>query len=371
MLGKLSRRAMGELSAALRLLDWNQVREEIEQENRARVVLIGAGNAGKSMLLNRLKGWQLSSDALKIGATTAPLVEDLGFFTLIDTPSETNGNGALDAEACWNTLLTADLVLFVLDGAAELRRSDYEWFARLRAVGKPMLVVLNKCDQMPDLVNRVARLSHHLATEIIPVSALTGTNVETRLLTRMVEMQPALATALGREVLAYRRAAAQRAARRAATLSLLIGGEPIPLLDIPFQAVTQAQMILRVAAIYGQPTGDRYSRELLATFATSTLMRYAAQQLAKLVPVAGWLVSAAIAGMGTWSLGQAAILYFERRTRLNGNGSDSSSPGTRIQEGITWIGQGFSARIRRIRDRLFRSSNGTCRARPRRHKTFS
>ena len=374
MLDRFGTRTLGELGAALRLLDWNQIREEIEQENRARVVLIGPGNAGKSTLVNRLKGWALSQDGMKIGATTVLLVEDLGLFSLIDTPSDTYGNGTLETDMAWNLVITADLVVYILDGAAELRRADYEWYARIRAAGKPMLVVLNKCDLVCDLPGRATQLSHQFATPVVPISAQLGTNVETRLLPRLVEIQPALTTALGREVLAYRRVAAQRIARRAALLSLLIGGEPIPLLDIPFQAVTQAQMILRVAAVYGQPTGDRYSRELVATFASSAMLRFAAQQLAKLVPLAGWLVSAGIAGMGTWSLGQAAILYFERRTDSPSAGAPSSffakllgalaHPAQSIKETKQWIGQRFSQNVRRVHARLFRST----RRRPRRQR---
>jgi small GTP-binding protein len=321
---------LNELSAILRLLDWNQVKEEIEQEKRARIVLIGAGNAGKSTLLNRLKGWSVSEGAMKIGVTAAPLVEDLGFFTLIDLPSDPrrNGNGSgeaepLGADTAWMTVLAADLILFVLDGAVGLRQADYEWYARLRAAGKPMLVVLNKCDAIPESGARVAETSRQLGADIIPISARFGTDIRGLLLPRIVETQPALATALGREVVAYRREASQRVARRAAILCALLGTEPIPLLDIPFQAFAQTQMILRVAAIYGQPTGDRYSRELVATFAGSALLRFAAQQLAKFVPVGGFLVSAGVAWVGTWTLGQAAMVYFERRTNANRNMSEA------------------------------------------------
>jgi small GTP-binding protein len=352
-----------ELGTILRLLDWNQIKEEVEQENRARVVFIGAGNAGKSTLLNRLKGWTVSSDAMKLGTTTTSHVENLGFFTLIDTPSDSNGNNDPEMDPNWGMLLTADLVLFIFDGAVGLRRSDYEWFARIRAAGKPMLAVLNKCDQIPHLHQTVAELNRQLGTGVIPISARYGTDVRTLLLPRILQVQPALTTALGREVIAFRREAAERVARRTALLCALFGTEPLPLLDIPFQAFVQTQMILRVALIYDQPTGDRYSRELIAMFALSALLRFAAQQVAKLVPLGGWLISAALAGGGTWSLGQAAIVYFEQRThseeilrapeprRRWTIHTWSTRLGGSLKERIRWIGKTFSKGVDRIHHR--------------------
>lgn len=365
MLDRFKQSTFGELGALLRLLDWNQVKDEIEQESRARVVIIGAGNAGKSTLLNRLKGWTVSSDAMKIGATTTSQAENLGFFTLIDTPSDSNGDGNLEIDPNWGAVLAADLVLFIFDGVTGLRHADYEWFARIRAAGKPILAILNKCDQISNLSEDLTALSRQLGTRIIPISARYGTDVRALLLPQIVQAQPALATALGREVIVYRLEAAQRVVRRAAVLCALLGAEPIPLLDIPFQALAQSQMILRLAAIFGQPTGDRYSRELLATFATSALLRYGAQEVAKLVPLAGWLVSAGMAGAGTWSLGQAAMVYFERRTHSE---DVLHAPATRrrmtlrkalapasgsLKERIQWIGKIFSESARRVRNRRF------------------
>lgn len=357
---------LAELSAILRLLDWNQVKEEIEQERRARIVLIGAGNVGKSTLLNRLKGWAVSGGAMKIGVMDAPQVEDYGFFTLIDLPSGSlrmeNGeseNGVTDHP--WATALAADLILFVLDGAVGLRHFEYEWYARLRAAGKPLLVILNKCDSVPDWAGCVAELNRQLGTAVIPLSARFGTDIRGLLLPRIVEIQPRLAMALGREVIGYRRETSQRVVQRAAVLCTLMGTEPIPLLDIPFQAITQTQMILRVAAIYGQPTDDRYSRELIATFAGSALLRLIAQQLGKLVPLGGFVISALVAGIGTWTLGQAAIMYFERQTVIE-HARRASQPRRRtslgkwlgclpkrVKEHLEWIGANFGANIHHIR----------------------
>ncbi len=48
------------IGSILIALDWNQVREEVDRESRARLVLIGANGLGKLTLLNTLKGSTVS-----------------------------------------------------------------------------------------------------------------------------------------------------------------------------------------------------------------------------------------------------------------------------------------------------------------------
>jgi uncharacterized protein (DUF697 family) len=40
-------------------------------------------------------------------------------------------------------------------------------------------------------------------------------------------------------------------------------------------------------------------------------LRYGGQQLVKIIPLAGWLASAALAAGGTWVIGRIAVEYFE------------------------------------------------------------
>jgi uncharacterized protein (DUF697 family) len=159
-------------------------------------------------------------------------------------------------------------------------------------------------------------MARALACPVIGISAASGLNVMSELLPRMADASPQLNTALGREVPAWRPHAARRITERATVLSGLVGLEPVPLLDIPFQALLQLRLVMRLAAIYGEPSSDRYSRELLATLAGSAALRYAGQQLAKVVPLLGWAASGALAAGGTWVIGKAAEAYFENGRRL-------------------------------------------------------
>ena len=127
----------------------------------------------------------------------------------------------------------------------------------------------------------------------------------------MIDAHPALAVALGRALPAYRRQAANKVIRSAAVFNALVGAEPIPGLDIPFLLAIQARMVLRIAAIFGEPLSAEHARELIATIVGGVTLRYLAQQGAKFIPGPGWIVSGAVASVGTWAIGQVALRYFE------------------------------------------------------------
>src|SRR5262249_45557199 len=91
----------------------------------------------------------------------------------------------------------------------------------------------------------------------------------------------------------------------------------IPLVDIPILLGNQIRLILRIAAIYGEPMSAQHARELVATIAGGLLLRYLAEEVAKAVPIGGDLISGSIAAAGTWAIGQVAVEYFENGKNLS------------------------------------------------------
>ncbi|HEY4689502.1 MAG TPA: DUF697 domain-containing protein [Anaerolineae bacterium] len=309
-----STRGIG-LGAILNALDWDHAREEVDRESRARIALIGGVGAGKTTLLTMLRGFDVPGREPEDEAAGGPVIEDMGLFVVVDIPAQGPNGYFSEGDPAWLALQGADLIVWVLDGAAGLRPWEYEWICRVRASGKSMAVILNKMDQVRER-EATDRLGRMLAYAVIPIAAYDGTNVVNRLLPHMVDVCPSLTTALGREVPAWRRVAAQRVTRRAVAVSGLVGVEPVPLLDIPFQVLIQLRLVLRLAAIYGEPVGDRYSRELLATIASGAAMRYLGQQLSKVIPLVGWIASGGLAAGGTWAIGRIAMEYFENGRRV-------------------------------------------------------
>jgi uncharacterized protein (DUF697 family) len=79
----------------------------------------------------------------------------------------------------------------------------------------------------------------------------------------------------------------------------------------------QIRLVLRIAALYGEPMEVAHTRELVTTILSGLALRYVAEEAAKLVPFGGDVISGAIAAAGTWAIGQVAIEYFESGKQLS------------------------------------------------------
>ena len=127
----------------------------------------------------------------------------------------------------------------------------------------------------------------------------------------MLALRPRLAVPLAQEVPFYRRAIAMRIIRTGALMTGLLGAEPIPLLDLPLQVAVQWKVAMQLATIYGRPGLDVRSREMVGTVGLNLTVRYVAQQLAKIVPGIGFLLSAVLSGLSTVLLGRALLRIYE------------------------------------------------------------
>lgn len=118
---------------------------------------------------------------------------------------------------------------------------------------------------------------------------------------------------------AGRRELANRIVHSASTLALTVGLAPIPFSDVFVIAPLQLTMVTAVAHLSGRPWDRKAVSEWLASVgvvgSAAMGLRWTARQLLKLVPGAGTLVSAGVAGAGTVSMGQSAIAYFLRGDR--------------------------------------------------------
>jgi len=298
-------------------LDWDRLSLAVEQEAHARLAIVGPVNSGKSTLFNLIKGRKVSAVKAVPGTTKGLVTERVGPFTLIDTPGFGEVGGVDRAAVAQSAAEEADLAVLVLDGAAGLHQSDYDLYESLRAVQVPLVVVLNKIDLIKrDLSDVVDDVERKLGTTVIPISAKTGAGVGERLIPAIVESHPWMTVALGRALPAYRRQLSRRLIASAVALNALIAAEPIPGIDIPLLLASQVRLVLRIAAIYGESLSVRHARELLTTIAGGVALRYLAAQLGKLVPGPGWLIGAAVTGLGTWAIGRVAVVYFEGGKRL-------------------------------------------------------
>ncbi|MBV9232052.1 MAG: GTP-binding protein [Chloroflexi bacterium] len=301
----------------MKAVDWKQAQQEVLEGLNNTVVIVGQPNTGKSTLFNKMKGQTLSPTSPQAGTTRTLVRTDFGPFTLVDTP------GHLPS-VMESGMDQASVIVFLIDASRGLQASDRELYETIKKLNKPTIVAVNKVDTL-----KGGEAGDQFATEVavlldaygvIPVSAKTGENVAEELIPAIIDASPEAALAIGRELPAFRRAAAQRIIRNSTLVCLAAGLEPIPFIDIPILLGTQVRLVLRLAALYGEPLDSTdamlHARELLATIAGLGL-RFLAEQAAKAVPFGGDFVAGAIAGAATWSIGQVALEYYEGGKQLD------------------------------------------------------
>ena len=295
-------------------INWKTAQGEIQWALTSKIALVGLPNTGKSTLFNTLKGQRVSPVSPEAGTTKMLVRGAFGPFALIDTPGHL-------PDIMKKGIKEASLIVLLVDGTRGFQQADEELYKETRHAGKPIIVAVNKIDLMhsdpEDMCDDLAvRLE---VEEVLPISAINGTNVTEDLIPAMIDVSPEAAVMLGRELPAFRRAAVDKIVRNSVLLSLAAGLEPVPLIDIPILLGTQIRLVLRIAAIYGEPFTASRAREVVAVISGGLALRYAAEELAKLVPFGGDLISGAIAAAGTWALGQVAAEYFESGKQLSGS----------------------------------------------------
>ena len=152
------------------------------------VALIGAPNAGKSTLVNRLVGAKVSIVTHKV-QTTRALVRGIAThrnaqIVFVDTPGIFQPKRRLDramVTTAWGGAKDADLVLVLIDAERGLRGDAEAMLERLAEVRQPAVLVLNKVDRVPreTLLGLASAANERAKFEAtFMVSALTGSGCE-------------------------------------------------------------------------------------------------------------------------------------------------------------------------------------------------
>lgn len=292
---------------------------------KGRVAIVGPANVGKSTLYNQLV--REKTDRAEVspvpGTTRANQQADAGLFTVVDTPgADAVGEvGEREKEIALAAAREADFLIVMFDAIQGIKRDEQALFAELSALGKPLLVALNKIDLVrvhsDRVVAQVAKSLRLEPDEVVACSASDGKNVD-RILLAVAKAEPEIVAALGQALPAYRRKLALQATRRAASTAAAIALAPLPIVDVVPLLAVQASLVLGIARIYSYKITLRRARELVATFGLGLLGRTLFQELSKLGGPPGWLLAAAIASSTTAVMGYAAALWFERGERLTG-----------------------------------------------------
>ena len=175
---------------------------DTENQRAGFAAIIGAPNAGKSTLVNRLTGTKVSIVTQKVQTTRFPVrgiaIEGNAQIVLVDTPGIFTPRRRLDramVASAWGGASDADVVVHLIDAASHIasegkegqaadRRSaeDTETIiANLKASNTQVILALNKIDGMRR--DTLLALSHAMFetgvySEVYMISALSGDGVD-------------------------------------------------------------------------------------------------------------------------------------------------------------------------------------------------
>jgi GTP-binding protein Era len=152
------------------------------------VALIGAPNAGKSTLVNRLVGTKVSIVSRKV-QTTRSIVRGIALagrsqIVFVDTPGIFTPKRRLDramVETAWGGARDADLVALLIDAAKGIDKEVAALLETLGAIAQPKILLLNKIDTVKReaLLSLTGEANKAVAFDrTFMISALTGDGLD-------------------------------------------------------------------------------------------------------------------------------------------------------------------------------------------------
>lgn len=152
------------------------------------VSVIGRSNVGKSTLLNRILGEKLTiiSDKPQTTRNKIQLIytDENMQAIFLDTPgiqTPKNKLGDYMLKVSMSTLNEVDVITYIVDTTEEIGKLDSEIIEKLKLVNTKIILLINKTDKISsDKVNELVEMysKFEIFEEIIPISALTGDNLE-------------------------------------------------------------------------------------------------------------------------------------------------------------------------------------------------
>lgn len=291
---------------------------------KRRVAIVGPANVGKSTLYNQLirSRTERAAVAAVAGTTRVAQQADAGLFSVIDTPGADAAGAVGEAEKAQalSAAAGADVLVLLFDASRGIGEPERRLHTEIAALGRPMVVALNKMDLVAREANAVgAQAAGALGLspeQVLPLSARDGRGVE-KVLLALAKSEPGIVAALADALPEYRWRLAQAVVGRAASTAAAIAVTPWPFLSFFPLITVQSAMVLGIARIYSYHISLARVREILATFGLGLLGRAVFYEVAKLGGPPGWLVASGVAAGTTVAMGYAAAVWFERGERLS------------------------------------------------------
>jgi uncharacterized protein (DUF697 family) len=291
---------------ALREINPNELRTEIEQS--VTVGFFGRSGSGRRSLSRALLGVdsaELAGRGISINEVDGAAVTAAG---------------------------KLDVAFLVIDATEPDWAPERRIAAQLGTLGSPFFIVLTHADQLPSPSQGAPALRSqfpgHPPELMAVVDARNADETRARLLGRLLQTVPNSRLALAHRFPALRRPISEDLIREASRVNAqfaLMSSLPalVPVLgmflggmaDILVLTKNQAMLVFKLAAIHGRDISDRVAilKEIMPVIGSAFLWRTAARTAIGLAPAPiSALPKAAVAFLGTYTVGQAARYYYER-----------------------------------------------------------
>ena len=193
-----------------------------------------------------------------------------------------------------------DIVLVLTSGSDRLESAVQE----IVIGGAPVCVVAESSVEVPFITESTPMLGLVAATDKVYL-------LET--LARWILDRTEKGTAFAANFPFMRIAASNRIITSCALTNMATGALVfIPGADLPVMLVTQAGMLMELAAVFGKPIKAERGYEVAGIVAAGYVMRGISRLVVKQTPHIGFLVKAVVAATGTYAMGKGLVAVYQR-----------------------------------------------------------
>ncbi len=295
-----------------------EINEQLEKE--ILIAMIGDVNAGKSSTINEL----MESNVAEIGATpgatqrvTKYMYKDKIVF--VDTPGLDDVKSEHSAETM-KFYKEADVILFFLNAAGTvLSETELNSLKQIEKINTDIIIVLNKIDAAEDIESLVAYIQENTDYKypVIPISSRTGQNMTLLQDEMLILLETKKKDILMATNMARKSAIANKWIMSAGASAATIGAIPIPGADFVPLTALQVGLMVKLATLYGKKLTKNNAKELIIASLVGNVGKTLFRQIIKVVPGAGLVVGASVAGAMTIALGHAVKYAYEQDIELN------------------------------------------------------
>ncbi|WP_339249281.1 GTPase [Sporosarcina sp. FSL W8-0480] len=290
----------------------SEINEQLESE--ILIAMIGDVNAGKSSTINRLMG----AEVAEVGAKPGETIEIRKFvfkekIIFVDTPGLDDIYSEHSAETM-KFYKQADLILFFLNAAGTvLSETELKSLKKIAKVNNDIILVLNKIDAADDIAGLVKYVGDHTDYNypITPISSRTGENIGLLQKEVLELLETKKKDILMATNMADKSAIANRWILGAGASAAAIGAVPIPGSDFVPLTALQVSLMLKLSTLYGKKITKDKAKELIIATIVGNIGKTIFRQIIKVVPGAGMVAGASVAGGMTIALGHAVKYAYE------------------------------------------------------------